>query len=227
MVGKIYKVYKITGYELTYYGSTKMTLNARKKSHKVGYERYKLGKLRVRTSSYDILEQGDDWDIELVEEVEEENQLLIREKYYIMNYECVNKYIPCRTEEERKEYLAQWYQDNKEYHNEKSAQWYQDNKEHKKEKSAHYREANKEKIKEYSAQWREANKEKIKERQAQYHEKNKEKIKERDAQYRAANRESINTKNRERARERVKCPTCSKEINRSSLTRHLKTQHKE
>jgi len=111
------KIYKITGYGLVYYGSTTKTLNRRKNGHKADYERYKSGNHRY-TSSYDILEQGDDWCIELVEIVEDKDQLLIREKYYIKNYECVNKYSPFRTEEEKKEYkkeqMAQYRAENRE-----------------------------------------------------------------------------------------------------------------
>ena len=192
MSGRIFSVYKITGYGLTYYGSTKNTLNRRKNHHKSDYKNYKLGKKNYMYS-YEILDQGDDWDIELVEIVEDENELLTREKYYIKNYECINLVIPGRTEEEKKEYDAQWYQDNKEYKKEKMAQWYQDNKEYKKE---------------YDAQYREANKDHIKEQRAQYREKNLEKIK-------------------AKQRERLNCPHCAKEICKSNLSRHIKTQHKE
>ena len=122
------KIYKITGYGLTYYGSTKRTLNYRKNRHKDTYKRYKLGNTNY-TSSYEILSQGDDWDIELVEEVEDENELLTREKYYIKNFECVNLVIPGRTEEEKKEYGVQWREANKEQLKEKKAQYYEDNKE--------------------------------------------------------------------------------------------------
>jgi len=172
MSGKIYKVYKITGYGLTYYGSTKKTLIRRKNQHKSDYVKYKSGN-HGYVSSYDILSQGDEWDIELVEDVEEKDQLLVREKYYIQNNECVNLVIPFRTEEENKEYKKEW--------------------------GAQYREANKEKIKEYRKEY--------------------------SAQYREANRESINTKKREKAREHVQCDICRKEINRSSLRRHINTQH--
>jgi len=211
------RIYKIVGYGLTYYGSTTKTLNARKNGHKDNYERCKSGNTNY-TSSYDILDQGDDWDIELVEEVEDKDKLLIREKYYIMNYECVNKCVPGRTEEEKKEYNAQWREDNKEKRKEYNAQWYQENK----EKIAQRYEANKEYHKEYHAQWREANKDHIKEKKAQYYEANKEKRKEKKAQYHEKNRESILAKKRER----VQCPHCDMDLNRSSLRRHIKTKHK-
>ncbi len=145
------RIYKITGYGLTYYGSTKKTLNARKQDHKQDCKRYKLGKIRNRTSSYDILEQGTDWTIELVEIVEDDTQLLIREGYHIKNNECVNKHLPGRTEQERREYGAQYLEKTK---------------------------------------------------------------------------ESRNVKDRARKRERINCQTCGKEMNRSSLSRHNKSQHK-
>ena len=133
-----------------YYGSTTRSLNHRKKGHKDHYNEYKSGK-QGYMSSFDILSQGTEWTIEIVEEVEDEEQLLVREGYYIKNNECVNNRVPGRTEEEKKEKLK-----------EKSARWYQDNKEYYKEYKAQYREANKDHIKEYNDQYYQDNKEKIK-----------------------------------------------------------------
>ena len=162
MVAKTFSVYKITGYGLVYYGSTTKTLNRRKTQHKSDYEKYKSGN-HGYVSSYDILSQGDDWDIELVEIVQDKDQLFVREKYYIKNYECVNKNVPGRTDQEKKEikkeYDAQWFEANKEKMKEYFAQRYQENKDHIKEQHAQYREANKEKL---NAKARERARERVK-----------------------------------------------------------------
>ena len=86
------KIYKLQGYGLTYYGSTKSPLGTRKSQHKNHYKLHQTGKQKYLTS-FDIIEKGNDWDIELVEEVEDIANLLTREGFYIKNNECVNKRI--------------------------------------------------------------------------------------------------------------------------------------
>jgi hypothetical protein len=73
-----------------------------------------------------------------------------RERWYIENNECVNKYIPCRTVKE----------------------YYVDNKEHILNHQKDYDNANKEQKKIYQLK----NADKIKEQQKLYYEKNKDKI---------------------------------------------------
>ena len=79
--------------------------------------------------------------------------------------------------EDRKEYLKQYREDNKEKIKEYKKQYAKANKEKLKEYKKQYYEANKEKVKESQKIYTEANKEKIKERSKQYYIKNKEKIK--------------------------------------------------
>jgi hypothetical protein len=102
--GKIYKIVcNITN--KTYYGSTEFVfLNFRLENHVRCYRLYKLGKRKYQTS-FDVLE-NEDYQIELVEDVDFESKtdLLARERYYIENYECVNKVVPQRTRHEY--YLA-------------------------------------------------------------------------------------------------------------------------
>jgi len=71
--------------------------------------------------------------------------------------------------------------------------------------------------KENDKRYREQNKDKKKE----YYEKNKDTIKEYEKEYREQNKDKLN----EKARQKVNCPQCDKELNKSSLTRHIKTQH--
>mgnify|MGYP000392109962 CR=1 FL=1 len=91
---KIYRIVDNTNGNI-YIGKTETTLTIRLAGHKYDY---KVGKY---CSSQEILKNGD-YDIELIEETEDKS----RERYYILNTECVNKQIPGRT---RKEH----YQDNK------------------------------------------------------------------------------------------------------------------
>jgi len=101
--GKIYKITCSTTNKV-YYGSTEFVfLNMRLLNHEHCYNSYKLGNRKYQTS-FDVLENGT-YKIELVEDVVGtcKKDLLARERYYIENFECVNKNVPLRT---RREYYA-------------------------------------------------------------------------------------------------------------------------
>ena len=158
---KIYKIFcNLTGE--TYYGSTVQPLYKRVSEHKGDFKRWKNGKFTY-VKSFDIIERGD-YTYSLVEHFpcDSKEELHARERYWIENNECVNKYIPGRTKEEYRE--------------------------QNKEKMKEYREQNKEHIREYEKEYREQNKEHIREQKKEYYEQNKEKIKE----YREQNKEKIN-----------------------------------
>ncbi len=91
---KIYKIIDNTNGNV-YIGKTEETLNIRLTKHKYDF---KVGK---SCSSCQILKNGD-YKIELIEETHDES----RERYWILNTECVNKQIPGRTKKE-------WNKDNK------------------------------------------------------------------------------------------------------------------
>jgi len=137
MLGFVYKIASPST-DLVYFGSTIQSLNMRFGEHK-----------RSLTCSSKLLIQYTDCYIELIEEVEFQDikELLLRERYYIENFTCVNKIIPLQT---IKEYQKK-------------------HKEQIKEQKKEYREKNKEQIKEY--------REKHKEQQKEYYQKNKEQIK--------------------------------------------------
>ena len=107
-------VYKITCNKTNkcYYGSTTQSLAKRKSLHK----------MRSNTSSSKEIIDGDDWKIETVEDVKykDKKELLERERYFIDNFECVNKNRPIVSEQERKEQLKtimrKWYELNREEH---------------------------------------------------------------------------------------------------------------
>ena len=96
---KIYKIIDNTNGNV-YIGKTEQKyLCERLSSHKYDYKRGK------RLSSGKIIKNGD-YKIELIEETHDDS----RERYWIINTECVNKIIPGRT---IKESRANWRNNNK------------------------------------------------------------------------------------------------------------------
>lgn len=88
-------------------------------------------------------------------------------------------------------------------------------------------------LQEYQKKYREINKIMIAERNKEYYEANREAL----CEYKNANKEKISERkkewhkiNKEKTKEhrstRVNCPHCSKEMNRSSLHKHIKNIHK-
>jgi len=187
------KIYKIVGYGLTYYGSTKALLGTLKSKHKNDYNNFLLGKKEYITS-YGIIEKGGDWDIEIVEDNIEKENLLTREGFYIKNNECVNKRIAGRTKQE-------YYKDNEEKMKTYKSEWAKDNRERIKGK---YHE-NKEEINE-------------KRRLRMAGEEAKLKKQEQDKIYRTENADRV----KEQKRTKIPCTVCSKEISRSNMPRHMK-----
>jgi len=126
--GKIYKIVCNETGEI-YYGSTIDKLNKRICDHK-SHQNCVSKQIINRNNYY----------YELIEDYSCNNkkELETRERWYIENNKCINKFIPTRT-------LKEYYQINK-------------------EKKKEYQKQNKEKIKEYSKQYRETNIEKIKEK---------------------------------------------------------------
>ena len=133
-------VCNITGEK--YYGSTINSLEKRLREHKgVGNT----------CCSKQIIERGD-YDIYTLHEYDTEEESKDKEKWYVDNKECINKYNVCLTDEERKENNMK--------------------------KCKKYRENNPEKSKEAAKKY-EMNKEVILERQRNHYQENKEKILER------------------------------------------------
>jgi len=220
MVGLIYK---LSGGGLDYYGSTEQTLNKRLNQHKSKYKKYLEGKTNYLTS-FDIIDKND-YNIELVEEVEDLAILTQRERYYIENFDCVNKCLPYVSEEEKKQRKRRddkkYCEKNKEKLKETKKKYRENNKETLKEKTKNYRDNNKEKIKAKDKKYWENNKEKIKEYKKIYSEQNKEKIKEKKKIYRENNDEKLKAyKN-----EKIECPNCKKLVSRSNLRRHQKNSN--
>jgi hypothetical protein len=118
--GKIYKLI-CNKTNNVYYGSTSQSLMKRRDNHRQQYKQYLKGKCNFITS-FEII-KDDDFIIELVESIEfnDKKELIARERYYIQNNDCVNKYIPSRTHKE-------YYIEHKEHFNQKGKEHYQNNK---------------------------------------------------------------------------------------------------
>jgi hypothetical protein len=160
---KIYKLISPHTNEV-YYGSTKVSLSNRKSQHKTSFKKYQLTGKGYYTS-FKLFELGD-VEIILVEEckdIENREQLLRRERFFIENNDCINKNIPIQTIEEKKEKevitSAIYREKNKEVIKEKyeiNKEKYQEN--HKKRRQTP---EEKEKIKEYNKKYREKRQKKI------------------------------------------------------------------
>ena len=133
--GKIYKlVCNTTG--LNYYGSTIQPLYKRLNDHRKSYSKYQREKFHYLTA-FEII-KNDDFNIILVENFTCENkeQLEARERYFIENNNCVNKYRPTRTKkeyyEEHKTHISELnkkkYEENKDNINKKAREKYAKNK---------------------------------------------------------------------------------------------------
>jgi len=98
----------------TYYGSTTMDWKDRLTHHR--------SKSNGCVSRHIIARN--DYEFVILEEVDDE-QLRVREKYYITTFPCINKQSPFRTREEYLQYNKQYRQD----HKEEIKQYRQDHKE--------------------------------------------------------------------------------------------------
>jgi len=89
-MGVVYMIFCLTTGEV-YYGSTKRWV-LRKHNHRCLKGHQSVAKQIIERGNYEfiILEQVDD------------DQLLIRERYYIDTFPCVNQIRPFRTNEEQK-----------------------------------------------------------------------------------------------------------------------------
>lgn len=173
------KIYKLECNGLVYYGSTKQSLEERLRSHKAHYNQYLRDNSKTYFTSYEVLKNGD-YKIELVEDYpcSSKLELELREKYYITNFDCVNKCIPRRTREE-------YFEANKDKI-----------KQQRSERGKKYREGNEELVKK-KKEFYDENTDKILEQKKQYYEANKELIKQKVKAYRDANKEAISKKRKE------------------------------
>ena len=154
--GKIYKLI-CSETQKIYIGSTCSTLVKRLHQHKRKYNNC-MSKTFIEPQIF------------LIEDFpcERKEQLTGRERYYIENFDCVNKVIPGRTGKE-------YYQDNKDKINQISKEYHSKNQNNidYQNKRKEYSEKNKDKVSQMKKEYYKKNKEKILEKMK---EKNKEKI---------------------------------------------------
>jgi len=212
--GKIYKITNSENKEI-YIGSTCHSLNCRMNGHRSDFKRGKT------ISSREILKYQDPL-IVLIEDYpcNSKDELLKREQFYILNNDCVNKNIPARNDEQKKEYKSEidkeYRKSNKESISIKSKNRYATNEEYKAKRKAasdvfrnnpenketiieqkkDWYEANKDRLIEQKKDWYKAHKEEIKAKNMAHYEANKEAINEKKMAYYEANKEAINEKKR-------------------------------
>jgi hypothetical protein len=173
------KIYKIVGSGLTYYGSTKDTLEVRLNTHKG---------CNNKCASNQIIDAGN-YEMILVElyPCKSRAELETREGYYIKYNDCVNNYIAGRTLKEYcidnadkiKQQHKQYAIDNADIIKERQKQYSADNA----NKLKQYRVDNADKIKQQKKKYIIDNADKIKEKAKQYYIDNADKIKEQKKQY--------------------------------------------
>jgi hypothetical protein len=80
-------IYKIVGYGKTYYGHSISNLEEIRNTHIKWFKERNIIGCPSYSSSFEILKQGDDWNIILLEEIEYEhlNDLFFKEQYYKEN----------------------------------------------------------------------------------------------------------------------------------------------
>jgi hypothetical protein len=150
--GKIYKIVSDNSDKVYYGSTTQKYLSTRLAGHKNNYKKHLAKQFRYVTS-FEVLKDAD-VRIVLVESYPcaDCNELMARERYYIENYDCVNKVIPGRTKKE-------YYWDNKEENNKTCAKYYQSHKEQIKSNVREYYLKNKDAICQRSKLYREKHKE--------------------------------------------------------------------
>jgi len=164
---KIYKIVCNTTGKI-YIGSTTVLLCKRLASHVNAYRKGKY------TSSKEILDGGN-YSTVLIENMEcdTKEQLLRKERHYIESIECVNKYRPIVSVEEKKEKEKEYKQLNKEAIVEQKKQYYNKNKEQISEQMKEYYNNNKERYNNNNKEYRQLNKEKIAQYKKEYRLKQK------------------------------------------------------
>ena len=95
MIGIVYKLTDKS--HKVYYGSTKQTLKERLKGHRSCYNNCRSRYMDKDTMNIECLEKYY-YDVD----VDYKSSLKKREAYYIRNFECINKIIPNRSEEQSK-----------------------------------------------------------------------------------------------------------------------------
>jgi len=197
------KIYCIRSFQTdkVYIGSTIQTLAQRLAKHRTNYKLYLNGKKKSITRSVELLKY-DDYYIELIKlyPCSCREELVAEEGKYIRKWDCVNKVIPGRTQED-------YYIDNKEQITE-----------YQREYQREYRNKNKERIREKKKEYYIDNKENKLEQMKQYYNKNKEQIIEQNKQYYSKNKQQI----AEKRKVKITCD-CGSDVTIYHYKRHTRS----
>ena len=224
--GKIYKIEPICDHDEgdIYIGSTtKQYLSQRMTKHKSNYLSWRnnpQGKT-PKLNSFDLFDKYglNNCHIILIKNFpcSSKDELYAGEALQIKNVKCVNKHVPFRTEEEKKEITLAYTLQNKAHkkvYDQEYRQKTKDNEDIKERRRSYdkvYR--NSEVRKQYNEDYKTKNKEKLQERLHQYYINNKEK----KQLYEKERYEKI----KEEIQEKIICG-CGCELTKGSLTRHKK-----
>lgn len=152
--GKIYKIITNCSNDI-YIGSTTQELSDRMKGHRAGYKRWKEGK-ENKCSSYDL------FDIHGIENCkiiwledypcDSKRKLVAKEQEWINKLDCVNNNKAHSGFVSEKEYMKNYYEENKPKIQEYKKAWAQQNKQNDSERKKKWYEEHKEKISEKAKQ---------------------------------------------------------------------------
>ena len=202
----IYKIYDNTNGNV-YYGSTYNLLRVRIQGHKDD------AKIDTRNCASKQIILNGNYSYSMVEPYpcNSKQELRTRERYWIENYDCVNKNVPGRTSQE-------YYQDNKEIMNLKDRAYYHANKEKIALQSKAYYEENKEAVSKKNIDIYNNNKEEILKRNNEYRLNNIEKINKQRKKYYYENKEQLKKKKATK----IVCE-CGSHICRGDIAVHRRT----
>ena len=191
--GKIYAIKSNSGDKIYVGSTTKEYLSARMAEHRKDFKAWENGGKGLSSRELFIEYGVENCYIELIElfPCKSKDELKMRENHYIRSLVCVNKNLAILTQDDKKAYFADYYQEHKEKIKQYQVEYREENKEEILRKKAEYREINKEEILRKKAEYYEKNREEMKRRAAEYFEKNKEKKKHYLAEYREGNKEEI------------------------------------
>jgi hypothetical protein len=227
-IGYIYSITPINGDDDNdiYYGST-TNISKRWYMHKTILNDCNS---KLLFSKYGI----DNCQINVIEEYKynDKSELLYRERYYIENNNCLNKFKPITTDIEKREYKKtyenehktekavynkQYRETNKDEIKEKHKEYYDENKELIAEKYKKYYDENKEEILKKSKEWKDNNKEHTAEQFKKWVEEHKEE--------RAIYKKEWAQQNKDKLNVQIECELCKKMVAKKSIRRHQQTKN--
>jgi len=174
-----------------FYGSTTKPLYQRKCEHKHAYDNYTIHQIGWYVPSFELF-QFPDTLIELVEQYpcQSNEQLLTREKEYVLKYECVNNQYRDKSNKS----MNQYFESHKNTINKTPKQYRDSHKSEIQQKSKQYRDSHKNEIKQKAKIYRESHKIEIKQKSKKYRESHKSEIQQKSKQYRDSHKNEIKQK---------------------------------